>query len=35
MEKGIHFAFSLILPQDSAAAWSEEYRDFFENLEAR
>lgn len=35
MEKGIHFAFSLILPQDSAAAWSKEYRDFFEDLEAR
>jgi len=35
MEKGTHFAFSLILPQDSAAAWSKEYRDFFEDLEAR
>jgi len=35
MERGVHFAFSLILPQDSAAAWSKEYRDFFEDLNAR
>lgn len=35
IERGVHFAFSLILPQDSAAAWSKEYRDFFEELAAR
>lgn len=35
IEKGVHFAFSLILPQDSAAAWSKEYRDFFEELAVR
>lgn len=35
MENGVHFAFSLILPRDSAAAWSREYRDFYEDLEAR
>ena len=32
-DRGLHFAFSLILPEADAAAWCLEYRTFFESLQ--
>ncbi len=32
-ERGVHFAFSLIIPEDKARAWCVEYRNFFDTLQ--
>ncbi len=31
-ERGVHFAFSLIIPENDARAWCVEYRSFFDSL---
>ncbi len=31
-ERGVHFAFSLIIPEHDARAWCSEYRSFFDSL---
>ncbi len=35
IERGAHFAFSLILPQEQAAAWCKEYRELFDTLQTQ
>lgn len=35
IERGVHFAFSLIIPQTWAASWSKEYKELFDTLQTQ
>lgn len=35
MERGVHFAFSLIIPQEWATSWCREYKEFFDALQTQ